>query len=413
MSASSFWLGSSEGGYDADAHYADGCVWLGSPKNVFVFSLESNECDADARYDDGRIWLGSSEGSSCDADARYTDGCIWLGSSEGSPADADAHYANGCVWLGSEGFFEGIAGGSNECDADARYDGDDDGAAAAAVLLLLSGGSASSGSYSSDEEESYSSGSYEPSSSYTPSSSASSSSSSSPDFSGLWAILIIIGILIGIGSLGDIMKMFNSPTRNESYTPPTRSYSPPANLVPPEQIRTEPAPSIPKEPEQFFTFGSTIEEVKKVQGEPTRPTFWYENADTTYLSYGNDGSARVWFFQGRVSRWTSYPRSPLKARIIPSGPVDEALQYFTVGSTMDEVLFVQGQPFSISISEITWPNRTKAEEESGAPTIKTSWEYGFKSKVLFRNGKVTHWEQDDEILCWKSTGPIVLKVNPQ
>lgn len=410
MSAS-FWLGQNErSDSNADACYEDGCVWLGQ-KSSF-----NAECDAAAHYDDDCVWLGPKGffDSSSDAAARFSDGYIWLGQNlDPMTRHADACYENGYVWLGH-------TKNPMTRHADARYDGDDDGAAAAAVLLLLSDGGSSSETDSDDEESDSGSGSsssdYDSgssySSSYVPSSSA--SSSSSPDFSVLWAILIIVAILIGIGSLGDITKMFNPPTRNESYTPPARSEYPASTTrKAPEQTRTESLPSANEQPEQFFTLGSTIEEVKKVQGEPTQPTFWYKNADTTYLSYGDDGSARVWFFQGRVSSWTSYPRSPLKARIVPSGPVDQALAYFTVGSTMDEVLFVQGQPFSISISEIKWPNRTKAEEESGAPTIKTSWEYGFKSKVLFRGGKVTHWEQDDEILCWKSTGPIVLKVNPQ
>ena len=58
----------------------------------------------------------------------------------------------------------------------------------------------------------------------------------------------------------------------------------------------------------------------------------------------------------------------------PSGPVSPSLGYFTVGSTKDEVLAVQGTPDSFT---------------------DTRWEYGSLSWVRFENGLVTDWNNTD------------------
>ncbi len=54
---------------------------------------------------------------------------------------------------------------------------------------------------------------------------------------GCFLVVVVIALCVaGVVKLIEDSKTKNSPTRNESYTPPARSYSPPANLVPPEQI---------------------------------------------------------------------------------------------------------------------------------------------------------------------------------
>lgn len=137
MESSFFWLGNSVGDSDCDAHYADGCVWIGRMTHISFVTIENSEYEADARYECGCVWLGSRVRSEYEADARYSDGLIWLGSCEGSEWEADAHYADGCVWIGGMKHVAFVTLESSEYEADARYDGPDDGAAAAAVLLLL------------------------------------------------------------------------------------------------------------------------------------------------------------------------------------------------------------------------------------------------------------------------------------
>jgi len=55
--------------------------------------------------------------------------------------------------------------------------------------------------------------------------------------------------------------------------------------------------------------------------------------------------------------------------LIPGAPVDTSLGYFTVGSTKDEVLAIQGTPTAFS---------------------ENTFEYS-GSEVYFRNGKVVSW----------------------
>ncbi|MDE0040462.1 MAG: hypothetical protein OXT74_00350, partial [Candidatus Poribacteria bacterium] len=87
----------------------------------------------------------------------------------------------------------------------------------------------------------------------------------------------------------------------------------------------------------YFTVGSTKDEVLAVQGTPKSFSDWE-------FDYG---SSSVYFSNGRVTRWYNSPFAPLKARLVPkSNTINRG--YFTVGSTKDEVLAVQGTPKSFS-----------------------------------------------------------------
>ncbi len=110
----------------------------------------------------------------------------------------------------------------------------------------------------------------------------------------------------------------------------------------------------------YFTIGSTKDEVLSVQGTPT------EFSETVWKY----GSSSIFFNDGRVIRWDIWPVSPLSARMLPSGPVDASRDYFTIGSSKDEVLTVQGTPTELS---------------------ETVWKYG-SSSVFFSNGQVTRWD---------------------
>ena len=108
----------------------------------------------------------------------------------------------------------------------------------------------------------------------------------------------------------------------------------------------------------YFTLGSSKSEVLRVQGTPTKLT------DSEW----NYGLSEVYFLDGQVVSWRIYPGSPLHARMLPFSPVSN-LGYFTIGSTKDEVLAVQGTPTKV------------AEYE---------WDYGL-SEVHFRSGRVSSW----------------------
>jgi hypothetical protein len=112
---------------------------------------------------------------------------------------------------------------------------------------------------------------------------------------------------------------------------------------------------------RYFTAGSTKAEVLAVQGRPTL-------AGTHVWEYGG---SHVYFRHDRVTGWDIWPRSPLKVRLLPATPLDTTAPYFTVGSTKDEVLAVQGTP-----SHLT----------------ERMWEYGH-SRVYFDENRVTRWDE--------------------
>jgi hypothetical protein len=111
----------------------------------------------------------------------------------------------------------------------------------------------------------------------------------------------------------------------------------------------------------YFTVGSTKAEVFAVQGPPTLTS-------THLWEYGG---SRVYFRHDRVTGWEIWPRAPLKVKLLPVAPLDTMSQYFTVGSTKDEVLTIQGTP-----SHFT----------------ERMWEYG-QSRIYFDGDRVTRWHE--------------------
>ena len=85
---------------------------------------------------------------------------------------------------------------------------------------------------------------------------------------------------------------------------------------------------------EYFTIGSSIDEVLAVQGTPDQ-----------YVNNGREfyyGESRVTFEAGLVSSWSQHEVYPLKARLLPKSFSNAA--NFTLGSSRDEVLSVQGTP---------------------------------------------------------------------
>jgi curved DNA-binding protein CbpA len=106
----------------------------------------------------------------------------------------------------------------------------------------------------------------------------------------------------------------------------------------------------------YFTIGSSQEEVLAVQGTPSSII-----GTTWHYAYSS-----VEFLNGRVKGYSNISHN-LRVKLLPKA--ETLLQspgYFTIGSTQDEVLAVQGTPTSI---------------------IGNTWHYGYSS-VDFLNGKV-------------------------
>jgi hypothetical protein len=112
-------------------------------------------------------------------------------------------------------------------------------------------------------------------------------------------------------------------------------------------------------PTRYFTVGSTREEVEAIQGPPDRiigDTFHY-------------GTSHVLFHGDRVVSWNnSYPR--LKVQLRAASPTTKT--HYTVGSTKDEVIAIQGTPDRFT---------------------RDSLHYG-TSEVLFQRGAVVGWKNN-------------------
>jgi hypothetical protein len=111
---------------------------------------------------------------------------------------------------------------------------------------------------------------------------------------------------------------------------------------------------------EYITLGSTKGDVLAIQGTPT----WATERMWEY------GGSRLYFTADRVTGWELWPASPLKLQLLPATTIDPVPAFFTIGSTKDEVLAVQGTPTRVT---------------------ERLWEYGV-SRVMFTDNRVTRWE---------------------
>jgi hypothetical protein len=124
-----------------------------------------------------------------------------------------------------------------------------------------------------------------------------------------------------------------------------------------------------QDPPACITIGSTQDEVLLVQGTPTR----VEQDKWFY------GFAEIRFKDGRLREYDNH-FGTLKMRLVPSVPAgpDGKKTYFTVGSTPDEVLALQGTPTSVH---------------------GNLWSFNFSS-VFFRDGRVQYVTDSDGTLLF-------------
>jgi len=113
----------------------------------------------------------------------------------------------------------------------------------------------------------------------------------------------------------------------------------------------------------FITVGLTRDEVLATAGVPT-------SASEDKLVY--QGS-ELYLKDDKVVGWRIDPAgSPLRVKLWPDAPVDPDLDSFTVGSTKNEVLVVQGTPTTFS---------------------ENTFGYG-RSEVYFQHNRVASWKED-------------------
>ncbi|MGC9293587.1 MAG: J domain-containing protein [Acidobacteriaceae bacterium] len=124
----------------------------------------------------------------------------------------------------------------------------------------------------------------------------------------------------------------------------------------------------------YITIGSSKDHVLAIQGTPTA-------FSQNLFEYG---ASAIYFRDGKVVNWKNWPAlNPLRVKLPPNVSADRNLDYFTVGSTKDEVLAVQGTPTAFSQDE---------------------FEYG-ASQVYFKNGEVVSWKN------WPELNPLRAKLH--
>ncbi|MBP8644818.1 MAG: J domain-containing protein [Syntrophobacteraceae bacterium] len=146
----------------------------------------------------------------------------------------------------------------------------------------------------------------------------------------------------------------DTPNAVSGAAPETAS---PASESPPRGHTSGPSPYSPP---PFFTLGSTEKEVLQVQGPPSR----IHGQTWTY------NLSEVHFKDGQVWRYNNFDGS-LKVQLTPStSPQGDPPSFFSLGSSKDEVLLVQGTPTRIQ------GNR---------------WYYGF-SEIRFKDNRVQGYD---------------------
>ena len=143
-------------------------------------------------------------------------------------------------------------------------------------------------------------------------------------------------------------------TETATSSKPARKLSAKQSANPP------PAPQVIR---SYITIGSTRDEVIAKQGTPT-------SSSEDKLVYGR---SELDLKDGAVVGWRIDPASdPIRVKLWPAHSVDTSQTYFTVDSTKDDVLVVQGTPTAFS---------------------NDKFEYG-GSQVYFHNGRVISLKND-------------------
>ncbi|MGA3045178.1 MAG: J domain-containing protein [Terracidiphilus sp.] len=160
-----------------------------------------------------------------------------------------------------------------------------------------------------------------------------------------------------------------------AHTEPEASSKPIRNAAErPAVQQPDKAESAPHKVYPYITIGSTKDEVVQLQGPPTAST-------GDRLVYGRSD---VFLKDGSVIGWKIDPVSdPIRVKLWPEHSVDTSQIYFTIDSTKDDVLVVQGTPTAFSADK---------------------FEYG-GSEVYFRNNRVVRWKNDLTTIPLKIKNP--------
>lgn len=130
-------------------------------------------------------------------------------------------------------------------------------------------------------------------------------------------------------------------------------------------LRAVKAAGVPVRLMPYITVDMTRDEVLAIAGTPT-------SSAEDKLEYN---SSELYFKDGKMIGWKIDPAtSSLRVKLWPDAPVDSSLRFFSIGSTKNDVLAVQGTP------------TTLAQDR-----------FGYRgSEVYFENNRVVSWKNDPE-----------------
>ena len=112
----------------------------------------------------------------------------------------------------------------------------------------------------------------------------------------------------------------------------------------------------------YVTAGLTPMEVLSILGKPSSSV-----GDKMFYS-----GSEIDFQNGHVAGWKIARSAPIRVKLWPEAPPTPGISMFTVGSSKNDVIAVQGTPDLLSENEFGYGN----------------------SKVLFQNGRVVSWKED-------------------
>jgi hypothetical protein len=182
-----------------------------------------------------------------------------------------------------------------------------------------------------------------------------------PALAGVGAAVIVAALIMYLTPEPEPRFLIDLPPDSERAAvapqeqPQPKDQQPATGSARPRRRLVVPTFALPQE--KLFGKGSTVEEVIAAQGRP-------DSATEKLFRYG---TSDVHFENGKVVSWRNgYPR--LKVRMV-AAPNLGGRNFFTVGSTKDQVIDAQGTPDSFT---------------------ETSFTYG-TSKVYFVDGRVKSW----------------------
>ena len=136
------------------------------------------------------------------------------------------------------------------------------------------------------------------------------------------------------------------------------------------RVEMRPGPNTTESP--YFTLGSHIDDVLRVQGTPSA-IIWYDASGTMTWRYGSS-NVEIATPSKTVRQWTN--RGNLRVRML-AGPSTTGAGYFTQGSHIDDVLRVQGTPSAITRYDasgtMTWRYNNSTVEISMSTMRVMNW----------------------------------------